>query len=102
MTGHHLVNKRLPPFPPEPRKSAYISRAEENQMGVEPVATIQHQKTYKLDVHSDPMEIPSDIESDEEGSETMESRGRKCAFSLLSQTSSTGLGQQPQSKVVHT
>ncbi|KAF8156095.1 hypothetical protein B0H34DRAFT_659364, partial [Crassisporium funariophilum] len=42
MTEHHLVDERLPPFPPELRKSAYISRAEENRMGVELVATIQY------------------------------------------------------------
>ena len=96
-----MVDERLPPFPPELRKSAYISRAEENRMGVEIVATINFRETYGLDVYSDPIEIPMDIESDDEGSETLELRGRKRAFSLLSQTSSTGSSQQ-QSKLVHT
>ena len=99
MTENHMVDEQLPPFPPELRKSAYISRAKENRMGVELVATIKFRKTYGLDVYSDPIEIPTDIESDDEGSETMYSRGRKCAFSLLSQTSSN-TRQQPQSKVV--
>ena len=96
-----MVDEQLPPFPPELRKSAYISRAEENRMGVELVATIKFRKTCGLDVYSDPIEIPTDIESDDEGSEAMGLRGRKRAFSLLSQTSSN-TRQQPQLKVVHT
>ena len=71
-------------------------------MGVELVATIKFRKTYGLDIYSDPIEILTDIESDDEGLEMMDLRGRKHAFSLLSQTSSMGSRQQPQSKVLHT
>ena len=44
-----------------------------------------------------PTEVPMDIEGDDEGSETIDSR--KGDFSLLSQTSGN-TKQQPQSKVV--
>jgi hypothetical protein len=61
MTEHHLVDGCLPPFPPELRKSAYISRAEENRMEVELVATVQFREKYGFDVTSDPPDIPAEI-----------------------------------------
>ena len=47
-----------------------------------------YQISINLRADSDPIEIPTYIESDDEGSEIMYSRGRKRAFSLLYQTSS--------------
>jgi len=41
------------PFPPELRKSAYISRAEENRMDVELITTVQFREKYGFEVTSD-------------------------------------------------
>ena len=85
MTENHADGEQLPPFPPELRKSAYTSRAEENRMRFD--CCYQISINLRAGCIQDPIEIPTDIESDE-GSETMYSGGRKRAFSLLYQTSS--------------
>ncbi len=96
------------PFPPELRKSAYISRAEENRMDVELIATVQFREKYGFEVTSDPPEIPAEIEHGHSDDENWSSDdhseeltvGRKRAFSLLSQASSTASRRPPLDKLI--
>ena len=103
MLEHHLDNGKLPPFPPKLRVSSHISRAEEESMGVELMKTMEFRSAYQLPNTSDIAPSHSALaEEESRGSVDGEPEGRKRAFSILSQTSTTASRMPPYSKTQRT
>jgi hypothetical protein len=102
MLEYHLDSGKLPPFPQKLRASSYISRAEEESMGVELMKTQEYRNRYHLPSTSEiaPSESHSAEQESHRGDFSIEDEPevRKRVFSVLSQTSTTAFRMPSYSK----